>query len=282
MRVTVAHELFHAVQFGLDAREDGWFLEATATWMEEQVTDDVDDNRQYLRHGQLGDPSTPLDSFGSLGSYGNWIFFQRLTQRFGDQAVRQVWARADGHAGRRNDYSVHAVRRYIESRGVSWPRFYAGFVAANRTPGSSYAEGSAYRPTAAESRARLGRGRADWTRTVALDHLTGRVVSLHPAPGLRRGRLRISVDAGRRATAPAVHVVLIGRRGVIGRSPLRLDRSGHGSRVVKFHRPRVRRVEVVLANASTRYTCDRRTEFACHGKPRDDRQAFRVTARVLR
>ena len=58
MRVTVAHELFHAVQFGIDAREDGWFLEATATWMEEQVTDDVDDNRQYLRHGQLGDPGT--------------------------------------------------------------------------------------------------------------------------------------------------------------------------------------------------------------------------------
>jgi hypothetical protein len=282
MRVTVAHELFHAVQFGLDAREDGWFLEATATWMEEQVTDDVDDNRQYLRHGQLGDPGTPLDSFGSLGSYGNWIFFQRLTQRFGDQAVRRVWARADGHAGRRNDYSIQAVRRYVESRGVSWPRFYAGFVAANRTPGSSYTEGSAYRPAAAESRARLGRGHADWTRTVVLDHLTGHIVSLHPGAGLRRGRLRISVDGGRRATAPAAHVVLIGRRGVIGRSPLRLDRSGHGSRVVKFHRPRVRRVEVVLANASTRYTCNRRTQFSCRGKPRDDRQAFRVTARVLR
>ncbi len=78
MRVTVAHELFHAVQFGLDAREDGWLLEATATWMEEQVTDDVNDNRQYLVHGQLGEPRTPLDTFDSgLGSYGNWIFFQR-------------------------------------------------------------------------------------------------------------------------------------------------------------------------------------------------------------
>jgi hypothetical protein len=283
MRVTVAHELFHAVQFGLDAREDGWFLEATATWMEEQVTDDVDDNRQYLRHGQLGDPGTPLDTFDNgLGSYGNWIFFQRLTQRFGLQAVRQVWARADGHVGRRNDFSIRGVRRYVESRGVSWPRFYAGFVAANRTPTSSYAEGSAYRATAPQSRARLGRARRAWGRTVTLDHLTGQVASLRPAPGLRRGRLLIAVDAGRRATAPAAHVVLVGRHGVIGRSPLRLDRRGHGSRVVRFHRPRVRRVEVVVANASTRYTCHRDTQFACAGKPRDDRQRFRVTARVLR
>ena len=101
---------------------------------------------------------------------------------------------------------------------------------------------------------------------MTLDHLTGHVASLRPGPGLRRGRLRITVDAGRRATAPAAHVVLIGRKGVIGRSPIRLDRRGHGSRVVKFHRPRVRRVEVVLANASTRYTCNRGTQFACHGR----------------
>ncbi|WP_457207437.1 MXAN_6640 family putative metalloprotease, partial [Nocardioides sp. P5_C9_2] len=189
MRVTVAHELFHAVQFGLDAREDGWFLEASATWMEEQITDDVNDNRQYLRHGQLGDPGTPLDTFDSgLGSYGNWIFFQRLTQRFGGQAVRQVWARADGHVGRRNDFSVRAIKRYVESRGVSWPRFYAGFVAANRTARSSYAEGSSYRPSAPQARVRLGRGRGTWSRTVTLDHLTGQALSLRPSPGLRRGR----------------------------------------------------------------------------------------------
>ncbi|KRF30334.1 MXAN_6640 family putative metalloprotease [Nocardioides sp. Soil805] len=283
MRVTVAHELFHAVQFGIDAREDAWFLEATATWMEEQVTDDVDDNRQYLRHGQLGDPGTPLDTFDSgLGAYGNWIFFQRLSQRFGTRAVRSVWANADGHVGRRNDFSVRALRRYVESRGASWPRFYAGFVAANRTPRASYAEGSAYRPTAPQERVRLGRGHRAWSRAVSLDHLTGHVVSLRPGPGLRRGRLRIGVDAGNRATGPAAHVVLIGRTGVIGRSPIRLDRRGRGSRVVKFHRPRVRRVEVVLANASTRYTCRRGTEFACHGRSRDDRRVFRVTARVLR
>jgi hypothetical protein len=283
MRVTVAHELFHAVQFGLDAREDGWLLEATATWMEEQLTDDVDDNRQYLVHGQLGEPRTPLDTFdGGLGSYGNWIFFQKLAQRFGTEAVRQVWARADGRTGRRNDFSVQAVRRYVEARGVSWPRFYAGFLAANRTPRSSYAEGSAYRATSPQMRTRLGRARPRWTRTVSLDHLTGHLASLRPGPGLRRGRLLITVDAGPRATAPAAHVVLVGRKGVIGRSPLRLDRRGEGSRVVKFRRPLVDRVEVVLANASTRYTCNRGTPFACHGKPRHDRQAVRVSARVLR
>ena len=50
-RVTAAHEFFHAIQFGYDYGEDVWLLEATATWMEERIFDDVNDNRQYLPAG---------------------------------------------------------------------------------------------------------------------------------------------------------------------------------------------------------------------------------------
>ena len=37
LRVTAAHEFFHAVQFAYDYDEDPWLMEATATWMEERV-----------------------------------------------------------------------------------------------------------------------------------------------------------------------------------------------------------------------------------------------------
>jgi hypothetical protein len=37
LKVTAAHEFFHAVQFAYDIGEDGWLMESTATWMEEHV-----------------------------------------------------------------------------------------------------------------------------------------------------------------------------------------------------------------------------------------------------
>ena len=83
LRVTAAHEFFHAVQFAYDYAEDSWFMEATATWMEERVFDDVNDNRRYLPAGQLGVPGRPLDIFEDFGAaqYGNWVFFEYLSHR---------------------------------------------------------------------------------------------------------------------------------------------------------------------------------------------------------
>ena len=48
LQVTAAHEFFHAVQYAYDAMEDGWFLEGSAAWIEDEVYDSVNDNRQYL------------------------------------------------------------------------------------------------------------------------------------------------------------------------------------------------------------------------------------------
>ena len=39
LKVTLAHEFFHAVQFAYDIGEDTWLMEGTATWMEDQVYD---------------------------------------------------------------------------------------------------------------------------------------------------------------------------------------------------------------------------------------------------
>ena len=99
--VTAAHEFFHAIQFGYDYGEDVWLLEATATWMEERVFDDVNDNRQYLPAGQLVDPLTPLDYFtsGESQAYGNWVFFEFLSKSFGNGVVKQIWNKAAASEG---------------------------------------------------------------------------------------------------------------------------------------------------------------------------------------
>ena len=59
LKVTAAHEFFHAVQFAYDIGEDGWLMEGTATWMEEHVYDAINDNRQYLATSPLAHPSDP-------------------------------------------------------------------------------------------------------------------------------------------------------------------------------------------------------------------------------
>ena len=83
VQVTAAHEYFHAVQYAYDATEASWFMEATATWAEDEVYDAVNDNVQYLRAGQLGRPDLPLDrSYTNGNHYGNWIFFRYLTEKY--------------------------------------------------------------------------------------------------------------------------------------------------------------------------------------------------------
>ena len=50
-------------QGGPFTTEDLWLLETTATWVEEQVYDDINDNRQYLPVSQIYAPNIPLDAF---------------------------------------------------------------------------------------------------------------------------------------------------------------------------------------------------------------------------
>ncbi len=103
MQVTAAHEYFHAVQFAYDAFEDSWFMEATATWAEDEIFDDINDNLQYLRRGPLRRPQVPLDKFelGGLHQYGDWIFFRYLTEQFPARRRHACADPADVAEGRR-------------------------------------------------------------------------------------------------------------------------------------------------------------------------------------
>ena len=49
LKVTLAHEYDHILQFGYDAYEDPWFAESTAVWMEDQVYNGIDDYLRYVR-----------------------------------------------------------------------------------------------------------------------------------------------------------------------------------------------------------------------------------------
>ena len=157
LQVTAAHEYFHAVQYAYDFLEDGWFLEATAAWVEDEMYDNVNDNVQYLRRSPLANPARSMDQFASDGwHYGVWIFFRFLTERYpGSQAglptlVRDMLRRADGTTTARNDYfSWQAIDAVLRKRRSSAAAQFTAFSAANRRPGATYSEGRGQRyPTA--------------------------------------------------------------------------------------------------------------------------------------
>jgi len=98
LRVTLAHELFHAVQFLYTAGPtDQWWMEMTATSMEEVMYDDINDYYQYLKpywyHGTMyGQPAGGLDSYasGAVTPYSGAVFPICLRERFTDTAVRAI------------------------------------------------------------------------------------------------------------------------------------------------------------------------------------------------
>lgn len=60
--VTAAHEYFHATQYAYDSYEDPWILEATATWAEDEMYDNVN------RPGKSGD-SKPWEGWSHVREY---------------------------------------------------------------------------------------------------------------------------------------------------------------------------------------------------------------------
>jgi len=279
LRVTAGHEFFHAVQFGYDRLEDRWLLESTATWMEERFADDVDDNRQYLRSGQVAKPARSLDVNQAFDFYGNWAFWEALSQRYGLSIVREVIQRAT----KPGVYSAVALRQALARRG-GLPQVFASYAAGNNVPGRSYDEGGqAGWPTAEVSATRTvsrGTDQVSWAGTV--DHLASRNLKV-VSKGVPEGRrIRVSVDGPGSATAPAAALVLVRKSGSVLRRPIPLDADGKGSVTVGFASKGQSRAFVTVANASTRFDCDRGTSFSCEGEALDQGQRFVVKVDQLR
>ena len=284
LRVTAAHEFFHAVQFAYDYGEDPWLLEATATWMEERVADDVNDNRQYLPYGQVGAPGRSLDRFDQRGfsQYGNWTFFEYLSSRFGVGVVRSIWTRAGAYPGAGHQYSTTAVKGVLARHGGLLAT-YRGFAGANTTTTHSYEEGHGWPTAPVAATWRLADDHRSAHTRITVDHLASRNVLVRPDSGLRdrRWRLKVAIDGPAAATAPAAVVVSRTTKG-LQRQAVTLGDDGRGTVRVGFSARRVSWVKVVLVNASTRFSCWHRTTWSCQGRARDDDRHFALTVTAVK
>ena len=116
-KVTLAHELFHAVHFAIDATESVAWFEMSAVWEEEQAYDDINDYYLYdyvfFNHPRLG-----LADSTTIGHmYQAAVFPIYLTEKYGRDIVKAIWYKA-GDLGEGSDF-LEAIDWAVDSAASS-------------------------------------------------------------------------------------------------------------------------------------------------------------------
>ncbi len=155
MRTTAAHEFNHSIQFGYDAEEPAdWLWEATATWMQDEVYDEINDSYEDLL-AVFKSPDTCQIAYGGEERtedenhwYGEWIFLRYISERYGSWTVRAIWEQAvklDGY---------EAIATALAGQNTSLEEVFPAFSIALLT--RDFEEGSDYPTVRLEGKARSG------------------------------------------------------------------------------------------------------------------------------
>jgi hypothetical protein len=244
LQVTFAHEYNHILQFGYDAYQDPWFAEASATWMEDQVFNGINDYLRYVRRW-VKLYETPLTA-SSIKEYGSAVWNQWLARRYGPAIVRKAWAGAiDARPG---GFSVASYERALRASGrAGFGRDFSRFAAAvaEWRAGKGFRESRLFPDARRQGHLPLGQ-----SRTRMLNHTTFQLLRVRPRHG-RAIELNLRAPLG-----TAAGLALVGRLGSErhGRTKVRIAyRRGGGHLRVRLARPgRFDRITAVVVNADAR------------------------------
>jgi hypothetical protein len=164
MKVTAAHEFFHAIQLGYDATEYGgsspdyqpYWMEMTATWMEDMLYDEVNDYLGYLYYffhypwlSLKTFSSDPADKPKYFHAYASCVWPIYLSEKFGSDIIHDIWTRCAELAG---DNALAATGEILTSRGSSFDQAFQEFTIWNYFTSiiadtqTFYSEGSLFPP----------------------------------------------------------------------------------------------------------------------------------------
>lgn len=98
LRVTAAHEYFHAIQYAYKFRledTDFWrdevfYFEVSSVWMEDVIYDEINDYYNYLS-GFFYNIDQPFNSRNGNYEYGNTLWNHMLVRKYGRDIVRKIW-----------------------------------------------------------------------------------------------------------------------------------------------------------------------------------------------
>jgi len=251
LKVTVAHEFFHAIQYAYDATETAWFTEGTAVWIEDIVYPTINDYLQYLTYSQIARPLQSANTTGGLERYGAVTFWKYLTEGYSSNSlIRSIWTAADYP---RNKNAITATRDVLKARGHSWIPAFARYGIWATVPAGTY-----------DDRALMTKYLRYWAKTtltktgsdtgarkVSVNHLA--TASLYVAPGSTlptQAKLQITINAPDTAQGSAARVQVRLKSGKVNYYTVALTSTGYGTKTVSFNRTAVAGAVVTMTNAS--------------------------------
>jgi hypothetical protein len=291
LQVTAAHEYYHATQFAYDVADDGWFLEATATWAEDELYDDVNDNVQYLKRSPITLPGRSMDKFEDNGvfHYGVWNFFRFLSERYPAKVgllpglLLQMWKNADSSKGPRKDmYSSQAINKALKKKAKSsFAEEFTRYSGATRATHLFFNEGAAqnYPTKALSGQVALSAGKKKSFKA-KLDHLTSKTFQFVPGGGTSTLKLKLKMSPkaqGSRAVA-----IIYRTNGSVEVRLIKVNGKGRGKKKLAFDASVVA-VDVTLVNASTKVKqCYQhpRNSISCSGKSVNENEKAKVQGKA--
>lgn len=160
-RILGSHEYFHAIQAAYDNNQGVVISEGTAVWATEQFDPSTNDFEGFIG-AFMALPDRSLDSppAGPVPAYayGSAIFFEFLSEKYGNPIIRKLWEHlengqgfasepgdvADPHWLIQLDALLKAEYQSSFSEAFRTFVYWNFFTGVNGDPGKSYAKGSTY------------------------------------------------------------------------------------------------------------------------------------------
>ena len=216
IKTTTAHEFLHGIQFAYNTRMPGWFMEASATWIESKVydggrVDDLDDipdpdefdesdaYDDYPR--QLGifldQPDIALDSRVGLHEYAAviWVFY--LAERFDVDIVRQIYGDTTTGSYREFGNFMEAFTNHGTTLAEAFKTFTVwNYFTHNRDDGKHYLNGHRFPPVVIHPHDvhNTYPVRVDWDSEAMPEPFSSRYIVFEPTPGIVMDEFAIKVN----------------------------------------------------------------------------------------
>ena len=216
METTTAHEFLHGIQFAYNARMPGWFMEASATWIESKVydggrredldeipdPDEVDETDAYDYYArQLGifldQPDIALDSRVGLHEYAAviWVFY--MAERFDVDIVRQIYEDATTGSYREFGNFLNAFTNHGTTLVEAFKTFTVwNYFTHDRDDGKHYLNGHRFPPVVIHPHDMHNTYpvRVDWDSEAMPEPFSSRYVVFEPTPGIVMNEFAVKVD----------------------------------------------------------------------------------------
>ena len=95
-------------------------------------------------------------------------------------------------------------------------------------------------------------------------------------------KIRVSVNLPSLIRGSRARVLVRTKAGEVINHPVPLNAYGNGQRDVYFSSDSISNVELIIVNASTRFTCNQGTQYTCSGISRDDGNGVSFTGTAFR